>query len=287
MESDKQPVKLAYLIVAHYQPEHLTRLIGALNHEGSHFFIHLDAKAHLPSFQDAVRGFDNLAFAPDRVLVEWGKFSVLQAILKVLRMAVLSAGPFRYYTVLSGSDYPIKHKRAIQNCLQSAGRQYIRIDRRLTSAPKNAHSYFIKNLPDGKYFGAMTPYHGSMFWSLTEECIHYVLDFIESNPGYLDIHRHIFAPEEVLFQTIVKHSRFAGMVTQDYSNGIYPDRTHHANHFIDWQGLRVRENLTLDERDFDDLCASQALFARKFDQNKSTKLLALLDAYVHHFEFPQ
>jgi len=54
-----------------------------------------------------------------------------------------------------------------------------------------------------------------------------------------------------------------------------------------WAGIRNRDNLTLDERDFDDLLASDALFARKFDERKSSKLLDLLDIYVHYCDFLQ
>src|SRR5262249_45483408 len=63
--------------------------------------------------------------------------------------------------------------------------------------------------------------------------------------------------------------------------GIYPDHTHHGNHFIDWAGLRTRTYLTLDVRDFADLLASEALFARKFDAPTSRTLLDLLDTHVH------
>jgi hypothetical protein len=117
-----------------------------------------------------------------------------------------------------------------------------------------------------------------MYWSLTADCIRFILDFIHDNPGYVDIHQHLFAPDEVFFHTLVKHSPFAGAITHDFADRLPPHRTVHGNHFIDWAGLRRRDNLTLDERDLDELLASPALFARKFDEDKSSKLLDLLDA---------
>jgi hypothetical protein len=110
---------------------------------------------------------------------------------------------------------------------------------------------------------------------------------IHNNPDYVAIHDHIFAPDEVFFHTIVKHSPFAEAITHDFSDGIYPDHTHHGNHFIDWTGRRNRTYLTLDERDFDDLLASAALFARKFDEQTSSKLLDLLDTQIHFARTPQ
>ena len=271
---------LAYLILAHHQPNHLARLIRALDEKGSHFFIHIDAKVPIQPFRGVMVRRNNIIFVPDRVAVEWGKWSVVQAELRLLQVAVDSGIEFKYYTMLSGSDYPIKDKQAIGVYLRQSDRQHIRIDRKLTSDPENPYASKLENLPDGKYFGSMTPYHGSMFWSLTEDCVRFIFNFVRDNPGYVEIHRHVFAPDEIFFHTLIKHSPFVHQITQDFSDGRYPDHTHHANHFIDWAGLRKRDGLTLDERDLDDLLASCALFARKFDERKSGKLLELLDAHI-------
>ena len=232
-------------------------------------------------FQAAVPEAKNIVFLSNRVEVQWGKLSVVQAILKLIQTAVASDQAFKYYSVLSGSDYPIKNKHDIYTRLQASDCQFIRIDRKLTAEAKNSHRHFIKDLPQEKYFGDLTPYQGSMYWSLTADCVGFILDFVNNNPGYVDIHRSIFAPDEVFFHTIVKHSPFAEAITHDFADGVYPDHLHHGNHFIDWQGLRPRPYLTLDERDLDDLLRSDALFARKFDEKKSSKLLALLDEHVH------
>lgn len=272
--------KLAYLIVAHHQPGHLRRLVGALRQDGSHFFIHVDAKADLPSFQALFPDWENITFVADRVRVEWGRFSVVEAVLNLIRAAVASGHSFRYFTLLSGSDYPVKHRQAIRDRLLSSDRQHLRIDRRLTD-PENTHASLLKDLPAGRYFEDMVPCHGSMYWSLTADCMRFIVDFIEGNPGYVDVHHHVGIPDEVFFHTLVKHSPFAGAITQDFSACSGPDHVHHGNHFIDWAGLRKRDNLTLDERDLDDLLASDALFARKFQEDRSGRLLDLLDIYVH------
>ena len=121
-----------------------------------------------------------------------------------------------------------------------------------------------------------------MYWSLTADCIRFILDFVSANPGYVDIHQYVFAPDEVFFHTLVKHSPFAETIMHDFEKGTCHDNLHHGNHFIDWQGLRPREYLTLDERDFDDLLSSQALFARKFDEHKSRRLLEMIDDYIQY-----
>src|SRR5437764_14304565 len=130
---------MAYLVVAHHQPEHLARLIRAMDQENSHFFIHIDQNAAIEPFEAAVPRQANIMFLHDRVPVRWGELSVVLAVLKLLGAAVGSNRAFKYYTLLSGSDYPIKDRRAIHARLQASDREFIRIDRKLVGEPRNAH----------------------------------------------------------------------------------------------------------------------------------------------------
>src|SRR5262249_6356220 len=162
-----------------------------------------------------------------------------------------------------------------RNRLLASDRQHLRIDRRLTADPENTHASLLSDLPAGRYVDGMVPYHGSMYWSLTADCVRFIMDFLDSNPGYVDVHRHVAIPDEAFFHPPVKPPPFAGATPQDFSARPSPDRLHHGNHFIDWAGLRQRDNLTLDARDLEDLLASDALFARKFDEDRSGRLLDL------------
>ena len=272
---------LAFLIIAHHQPAHLGRLIRALEDPRHFFFIHVDRKVSIDPFRAAVGEGENVVFVRDRVEVEWAKLSVVEATLNTIRAAAGSAREFRRYTLLSGSDYPIKHRRVIRKRLTESDRQFLRIDRRLTLAANDTHRGVLKDLPGGRYFDDFSPFHGSMFWSLTAPCIRYVLDFVDANPGYVDIHRHVVAPDEVFFHSLMKQSPFAGTISQDFSDGAHPDHLHHANHFIDWPHFN-RRRLLLEARDFDALLVSEALFARKFEERRSRHLLQMLDEEVHH-----
>jgi hypothetical protein len=284
--------RTAYLILAHHQPKHLARLIRALDQNDSYFFIHVDSKVPIQPFKDAVPQRDNIIFVPDRVPVEWGTFSLVQAELHLIGAAIAFGLSFKYYTLLSGSDYPIKHKQEIAARLQASDRQHICIDRELTTEPQEPFAHALKKLPEGRYYENLIPYKGSAWWSLTEDCIRFICDFVRDNPGYVDVHRNIFAPDEFFFHTLVKHSPFAVDIAQDCAEGGRTDHTRHALHFIDWAGLRERGvampegslklyDLTLREGDLDDLFASGCLFARKFDERKSDKLLDMIDAHVH------
>jgi Core-2/I-Branching enzyme len=278
---ESRPIGTAFLIMAHHQPNHLARLIRALDQDGSYFFIHIDVKISMKPFNSLIPERQNITFVMSRAQVEWAKFSVVAGILNLLETAIAAGPAVKYYTLLSGSDYPIKQKTVIRNYLENTDAQHMRVDRKLTRERGDKFTHFLKRLPRGKYFGNMTPYHGSMYWSLTADCVRFILDFVRNNPEYINVHRHVFAPDEVFFHTIVKHSPFAEGITQDFVDRAHPDHTRHANHFIDWAGLRKRKRLIVDERDLDDLLASPALFARKFDERKSRTLLDFLDARVH------
>lgn len=256
-------------------------MIRALEHEQSYFFIHIDRKVAISPFKRAIPRRANVVFLPRRVRVAWGTLSVVRAMLRLLRAAAVSGHAFKYYTVLSGSDYPIKEKHEVRARLLMSDRQFMRIDRKLVGEPRNAHFEALKRLPGGEYYGNLIPYHGSMYWSLTADCVRFLLEFLSDNPGYERIHRRVFAPDEIFFHTLVKQSPFAEAISHDFAEGVYPDHLHHANHFIDWAGLRARDHLTLDERDLDDLLRSDALFARKFDEHRSSTLLDMLDGRIH------
>lgn len=274
---------LAFLIVAHHQPNHLARLIRALDHPRSFFFVHIDRKVDVAPFRAAAPEQSNVVFLNDRVEVEWGKLSVVQATLALIECALASGRSFRYLNLLSGSDYPIKSRHDVFARLCASKGEFLRIDRKVTNDAADSHRHVVRDLPGGIYFGDFTPYHGSMYWSLTSDCIRYVHDFVKDNPGFVEVHRHVATPDEVFFHAILKRSPFAAAITQDFSGRDCPDHTHHANHYIDWTTPWPNMNLTLEERNLPDLLASTCLFARKFDETRSARLLDLLDQRVHKF----
>lgn len=67
-------MKIAYLISAYKDPEHLRKLIHALENgieESVHFFIHVDAKVDLSDFTQIANG-NNVTYLAERQYVQWG-----------------------------------------------------------------------------------------------------------------------------------------------------------------------------------------------------------------------
>lgn len=139
-------------------------------------------------------------------------------------------------------------------------------------------SYRISRvLPKRQYPEGFIPYHGNLFSSLTQACVEHILAFTRDNPSFLKFHRFVSSSDEFYFHTIIKHSPFRDQIAQDFEKSPGQDDIHHGNHFIDWENADLNPEFILDERYFERLLNSDALFARKFDKKRSARLLALLD----------
>lgn len=307
-------MNIAYLIAAHDQPMHLARMVNALESENSYIFIHIDQRVDISHFQKYVFDCPRLTFLSDseRMAVYWGGFNQVQTALNLVKAAYSSNIPFSRYCLLSGSDYPIKDQAAIQQRL-SAPTEYIsidrRLDRKLQSSVKKRHLKNIKRLywRDNPHLwqrlvsgfiprnavAHIPVYHGSQWWSLTHECISYILDFVADCPQYIEFFKHTHCADEMFFHSVVKASPFADHIFQDpkrnapiehfplkhLSSEAIALENVHACHYIDWS-TKARSPKVLDMTDIDALNRSPALFARKFRENVSDKLIESLSAEI-------
>ena len=114
-------MRIAYLIAAHGNYQHLQRLIDALQDEDVFFYIHIDRKAALP-----VISGDRIEYIRPRVDVHWSGFSQVTATLLLMEAAVKDGHD--YYAYISGVDYPIKPNHWLKELL-AAGGEYIHIHR--------------------------------------------------------------------------------------------------------------------------------------------------------------
>jgi hypothetical protein len=233
---------LAYVVLAHDHPAQLGRLVARIACDDAHVFIHVDAKAAIEPFREAVGTRANVSFVQDRVRVEWAGYSIVDAILRSLRAAMRVQ--FRYCLVISGADYPIKSNSQLSEFFSKAQEEYItfwRLQDRPSWVHKVQYYYWIDRIPMrawstgtelrywrrlfwGRFFKwrrfmpkrrflpGLVPYGGSDWWSLSRSCIEYVLDYIDANPSYARFYRSTAAPSEMFFHTIILNSRFAQRV---------------------------------------------------------------------------
>ena len=211
------------MIMAHDRPDHLARLVKRLDGDWIRVFIHVDAKVAIDPFRAMIPDDGRVRFLQghERVAVNWGGFSSVQATLSLLQTALNSAKRFDRFCLLSGSDFPIKSLSDIYEGLDSE-MEFIRVDRRLDDSDDNQHCRCVRYayFPDGpakdrspkgprEVYDKISLYHGSQWWALTEGCIGHIIEYLQRNKDYAEFHRNALLSDEIFFHSIVKSSPYA------------------------------------------------------------------------------
>jgi hypothetical protein len=295
---------IAYLILAHDQPSHLRALVKRLSTPDSRFYVHIDRKSRLEDFQGM--GDLPIRWVQDRVRVFWGDYSQVEAILRLMGLALSDPDftPARL-VLLSGADYPVRCNAELHAFFQAhADQEFIDLvpipsaERNkplsllTTYRPSDTASPLINRfkrmvqrfglLPRQRdlipALGGMQPYGGATWLALSREAAAHVITFLETHPDYTTFFRHTVCPDESCFHTVLGNSPYAA--------SIRPCLT-----YSDWSAQRHRpEPLTMAHAEF--LThnperppskiwphAQPFLFARKFG-TESHDLRRLLDAML-------
>lgn len=276
-------MKLAHLILAHNQPQQLERLIKRLMHPDADIYIHLDKKTPIAGFIQ-LQQLPNVFFVQHRVKVYWGSYNIVQATLNGFKEILQSGRSYQFVNLLSGQDYPLKSATDIHDYLTAnqgtAFMNYLKFNPDWVEALPRIHEYHFNNLQvKGRYIlqklvnkllpkrtlpNALTPVGRSQWFTIPADCLNYILTYWENNPRLRRFIKFTWAPDEFIFQTILYNSvHKSQMVNNDLR-------------YIDWAEGGVSPK-TLTMADAPALLASGKLFARKFDQNKDSAILDLLD----------
>jgi hypothetical protein len=264
-------MRIAYLIMAHDQPDHLHRMVKALDCDRVGFYIHIDNKVKLSTFRPEILEKENAHFLRTRVDVEWMGFSIVEAALMLMQEAFKEAHRFDYFVLLSGSDYPIKSNSVIRKFFETSNKEFImfhRLEDRPHWKPKVEYFYpidlipiyghskgvekdywrrlfwgrFFKYqwlMPKRSYMAGMIPYGGSDWWSLSYGCVAYVLRFVQENPRFVSFYRYTHSPGEMFFQSIILNSEWAR-------------RAQNFDSYMEWRSVpsNIKENSMLAEDSF-------------------------------------
>jgi hypothetical protein len=281
-------MKIAYIILAHKNPKQLARMLLGLNGVDTNFFIHVDSEVPIGPFQQALANTSiKPILIPTRQNVLWGGYSMVQATLDTIRAAKASSH-HDYYILLSGSDYPIKSHADLLTELQSGGYEYInrhkmpadhvgkpisRLEHpyRATKNPKRpqnrAVNALLRLLPKLNYrevLGQLEPHGGSQWWCLSQGCIDYILDFIESHSDLVKFFNRVKIPDEIMFHTILSHSPFEEKIKP-------------ALMYTAWTPGGVSPRV-LGPNCLHQLKESGKYFARKFDLHSDADIFDIIDA---------
>ena len=289
------PKNTAFLLLAHGQPELSRRLLGRLQADWSHAFVHVDAKTPIETFTSLIPEGPDVTYVRDRVSVNWGGFSMVRAELNLMKTAL--AGPYERLFLISGADYPIKPIEQIGAALEP-DQEIIRVD---PVTERDGHSVLDRRaytpfIGDNKWLAPRTAsprihrlraslerrvrrkapgpvYRGAQWWCLTRQTAEYLVGAQDSPQARY--FRYTLNPDEMIFQTLLKQSDVSTPIAQDAA--ARPLRaTLHATHFADFPpGASAPRVLTMS--DWGVLRRSDALLARKFDLERSRELMDALD----------
>lgn len=296
-------MKLAYLILAHDCPNHLSRLVSALNYNNTCIFIHVDKKCCINNFENLFSSEDALLI-PNRVRVHWGEFSIVKATLNLIAEALTDNNRFDYLILLSGADYPLRSNEYLRDFFaKNSGTQFISLTQmpnKISNKPltRLEHYRFSTRIDLGFYkglvnllnkgiktigikrdykkaLGSLTPFGGGQWWALTKQACDYILNFVQQNPKFVRFFRHANIPDEMFFQTILGNSRFKHRIKDnltftDWSNPIPPRPAYiNMSHLFNFQTQGAIQSSGA-------YGSGELLFARKFSDD-SQELTRYID----------
>lgn len=285
-------MKIAHLILAHTAPAQLSKLIDALEDENAHCFVHLDRKADLNSFS-FLQNSPQVTLVPDHVDVGWGAYSIVEATIRGFRAIAGSGIDFGYVNLLSGADYPLQSPSAIHDFFaRNKGKNFIEyysVYNEWTEAIPRLNQYHLTNYNfPGKYAvqkwinrllpvrtmpAGLEPVGRSQWMSLTADAVGYILEYLDKHPEVVRFFKLTWAPDEIIFQTILYNSTFRSTLVNDNLR------------YIDWSKGQASPKV-LTEQDLEAMSESGKLFARKFDLARFPAVIAKLDKKIkdHHYK---
>ncbi|NDJ23729.1 hypothetical protein GS682_19200 [Nostoc sp. B(2019)] len=298
-------MNLAYLVLAHNTPNHLCKLIDALNSPNVHFFIHIDRKSDNSLFKEKIN-YQNVTFIQDRVSIYWGEFSIVQATINLIREALSSQNKFDYLILISGSDYPLKSANYINDYLsQRSGTEFINLvempNQEVGKLLDRLYKYNPQTLYKNSFYrtvirifavvinkvlrwkrdykkalGNLKPYAGSQWWALSADACHHILWFIETNPKIVKFFKNTLTPDETFFHTIIGNSQFRTKVAMNLTFTEWKSVEHPG--FINMEQLqRLKKMDKIIENNV--YGSGEMLFARKF-KDESSELTNFIDNWI-------
>lgn len=290
--------KIAYLVLAHADPQHFKKLMYAIDYKAT-IFVHLDAKSNIKDFTSLSLP-KSVEFIENRVSVFWGSISMIDATLKLIERALRSEEDFSHLVLISGADYPIKRSDLIyEKFVQNPEHEFIKyidmresphyfshISQKWYRTPLfHSSNKPLKLLDEGiryvfnhklkfknSWDKSFIPYFGSQWWALTPGCARYILKFVQENPAFYAMNRYTFSPDEHFFHTIIGNSNYnsnSDGVQEFKQRGTWRMANFHiiATNLAKWYTIN----------DWKKVSNSDRLFVRKLNSTVSGELIDAID----------
>jgi Core-2/I-Branching enzyme len=275
-------MKVAHILLVHKNPQQIIRLVKRLAHPNVDCWIHIDKKFDTVDFR-SVLSKENVFFIETNIMVDWGCYNTVEAMLLSLRNVLSANKDYDYINFLSGQDYVLHPPGTFLKYLKANnGKEFIGIQPykatnqniiRIEKYHLNGYSFTGKDflqrvinkvLPNRKFPYPFEIRKGPQWFTISKEASKYVLDFIDRNIKFVKYFKLVDAPDEFFFQTILYNSDFRLNII----DGVF--------HYTDWsENKRNPKLLTMQDRD--NILNSPYFFARKFDIEVDISILNTID----------
>lgn len=287
----------AILIIAHTNAAQVYALTNKLI-ERFNVYIHFDRKYKMS--EEYVEKFSAIpqVHVYSKYYVHWGAFSIVEVTLLLLKKA-MENGENTYFHIISGMDWPVRDVNYIYHFYEKTDKIYLnftRAEKIIKSGEPTIwwQKYYFdydkinrKSLY-GKIYHRLSIafqtlrrvnkfhkldiqgdiYEGSEWCDLPRYAVEYCLKQMEQNQPYYRMLKTGFCSDEFVFQTILCNSLFKSKLVND--NHRYIKWIHQCHDYQRFPAI-------LTEEDFDVIHQKEYHFARKFDLNKSGRLIRMLD----------
>ncbi|ROQ39580.1 core-2/I-Branching enzyme [Frondihabitans sp. PhB188] len=280
---------LACVILAHTDPQHVQRLVRAL--DPFPVFLHCDPSTPDDAFAEMTRGLAERAVVMPRIKTGWARWENVEAELQGYR-AALATTDATHVAVLTGTDYPLASSDEISELLgEHAGTSFALIDplphpewgrsggfdrlryRHWAWRKRMIRLPIPRRLPHGVTFAG-----GSQLKVLSREHAQAVLDAVDAHPELVGFWKRSWVADETFVPSILMTERFVPDWEQKHVRATL--------WWIGWDGTRRKSPPWLTHEHAERVLSRRSdaqqelphFFARKFSTAESTPLLDALDA---------
>lgn len=281
----------AFIITAYKDVNTLNKLILRLIPD-FYVFVHIDKKSQIKK-SDIVSAQNVYCYS--RYKVNWGSFNHLKSILYLLRCAIRKTNS-SYFHIISAQDYPcVSNESIIDFFKEKKYESFFDVELALNNDgykdryryywftdwiahPRNWDLYSNKLISkfirfqkrkkiERRYLGfykIKDLYKGLVYVSLDRNAAKYSVRFSLRRYYFLLSLKFCLVPEEFYFQTLLMNSSFKSTINNNNLR------------YMEWSYRDGISPCVLDERDYENVINSKALFMRKVSE-KSEKLIKMLE----------
>lgn len=276
--------KHAFLLGVYKNPEYVETIIHNLLSPNSNIYIHVN-KLYLQDFAGLIKKYancENIHFT-ESIKVKWGGLGFLNSSLVMIK-AALKNPENQVFHLISGQDVQTVAVEEIVRFFEGNEKNYIEY-RPLPDNRRHYYDYYrFENFIDvrsGGKFASLPqkllayqirlglkrsklpfkqPCFGSCWWSLQREAVQYIFDNLDKKNYIYKRLKYTFAPDEMICQSLLVNAEKFEIENNNLR-------------YIRWSPNNTGSPELLLEKDFDDIIASKAFFARKVDPIISKSLI--------------